>query len=185
MKGTITTHTIAFAPGMGPGLLDRFLWEQLPLIARKMGEKELLLRIAPEKPFSQWHAALRTSKPFVQAYMDKLLARQSHFGIKTGFKERPGEGEIILQLPLAHADEFLSANNIFLQACMPFLRVEASSFSVDFSKCDSSHLLVEGETRAMEKFTAFVRNPKLLMEEKNKKKTKPRAKPPKKARRKK
>lgn len=143
-------------------MLDRFMWEHLPLIARRMGEKELFVRIAPERSFAQWHLALHKSKPFVQAQLDNLLARQTHFGIKAGFKERPREAEIVLQLPLAHADEFLNAHNIFLYACMPFLRVQAGHFAIDFSKASTFHVQVEGDAQALEQFTSFVRNPKLL-----------------------
>lgn len=159
VKGKITTHTIAFAPSKGPSLLDRFLWEQLPLAARAMGEKELRLQITPEKPFKQWHLALRKPKPFVEAQLDKLFQRQSHFGIKAAIKERPQEGELVLLLPLAHADGFINAHNLFFHACMPFLHVHTSRVTIDFSKSESHHLLIHGAEKEVKRFTELVRRP--------------------------
>ncbi len=172
MKGKITTHTIAFAPSKGPTLLDRFLWEQLPLAARAMGEKELRVQITPEKPFKQWHLALKKSKPFVEAQLDKLFQRQSHFGIKAAMKERPQEGELVLLLPLAHADAFMNAHNLFFHACMPFLHVHTSRVTIDFSKSESHHLLIHGEEKEVRRFTELVRSPALSISPKTPKKIK-------------
>lgn len=175
MTRRIVTHTIAFAPSKGPSLLDRFIWEQIPQIARALGEKEIRIQIAPEKPFAQWHTALHRTKPFVASHMEKLLEKQAHFGIKAAFKERANQGEITIQLPIAQADEFLSAHNIFLQACMPFLQVYGGKFSIDFTKTESSHVVIQGEERVLMQLSDLVRTPHLLAT-----KTKPKKATPKK-----